>query len=92
MYVAGSFGCHLDIGKLGVVGLLPPEFTEKAVAVGNTSLRGIKEYIRMKAAAAQALQADAGQRLNEIIQASRQVSLADDPLFQNQFMNSMSFC
>ena len=92
VYVAGSFGCHLDIGKLGAVGLLPPEFTEKAVAVGNTSLRGVKEYIRMKSAAAQALRADAGQKLNEIIQASRQVSLADDPLFQKQFMNSMSFC
>jgi uncharacterized 2Fe-2S/4Fe-4S cluster protein (DUF4445 family) len=40
VYVAGSFGCHLDLENASVIGLLPDIEPNRIQAIGNACLGG----------------------------------------------------
>lgn len=82
VYVAGGFGCQLDVEKAVHIGLFPEAFCGKFHAVGNSSLGGA------------ALLAEHPERMETAetaVSLAKEVSLADDPFFQNAYMEYMTF-
>lgn len=45
VYLAGSFGAHLNVDSAVAIGLLPKGFRNKVVAVGNASLDGAEKLL-----------------------------------------------
>lgn len=82
VYLAGGFGFHLNVEKAIGIGLLPKEFAGKVTTVGNTSLKGTKEYL---------LGSVPVEVLNEMKQVCEEIYLSNDPEFQRLFMENMNF-
>lgn len=81
-YIAGGFGCQLDIEKAAGIGLLPQDCVGKARPAGNTSLEGALRYLR---------EADGGAAVDEIAGKVREISLSTDRNFQQLYMEYMYF-
>ena len=81
-YIAGGFGCQLDIEKAAGIGLLPRDCVGKARPAGNTSLEGALRYLR---------EADGGAAVDEIAGKVREISLSTDRNFQQLYMEYMYF-
>lgn len=47
VYLAGGFGYYIDASDAAVVGLIPEEFCDKVISVGNSSLQGAAVYAGM---------------------------------------------
>lgn len=82
VFLAGSFGAHLNAGKAAGIGMLPHDLLQKTHPVGNTSLRG----------ACKAL-GDAGayERMIRIARDAKEVPLSRDEDFQRFFVEGMGF-
>jgi len=79
VYIAGGFGYYLNIKKAAFIGLIPPELTDKAVAVGNTSLAGAVKYLSDK---------NAIKIIQRIKDASEDIILANDDDFQELYLKN----
>lgn len=82
IYLAGSFGYHLDVEKAIGMGLLPEEFAGKIKAVGNTSLQGAK---------ALSLGNFCKEDLRNIKGICEEIYLSNETEFQEIFMQNMNF-
>ncbi len=82
IYVAGGFGYKLDIRKATGIGMFPKEMLSKIKAIGNSSLQGCYTY---------ATEEMAQKRARQIAEISKEMNLASDKLFQEQFMEQMYF-
>ena len=82
IYLAGSFGYHLNIEKAVGIGLLPQEFIGKIKAVGNTSLQGTKKL---------SLKRFYEEDLWNIKDVCEELYLSNETDFQDIFMNNMNF-
>ncbi|MDF2541435.1 MAG: hypothetical protein K0S47_1153 [Herbinix sp.] len=82
IYLAGGFGYKIDISKAVHIGLLPKEFLGKIKTIGNSSLAGASLYLTEKGN---------GDRLNDIIRRSEEVSLSKDQDFYDLYIRSMNF-
>ncbi len=79
VYIAGGFGYHLNVAKAASIGLIPPELTAKATAVGNTSLAGAVKYLA---------DANASDTIQRIKNASEDIILANDTDFQELYLKN----
>ena len=82
IYLAGSFGYHLNVEKAVGIGLLPLEFTGKIKAVGNTSLQGTKEL---------SLGRFYEKDLEDMKNMCEEIYLSNETDFQSIFMENMNF-
>lgn len=82
VYIAGGFGCKLNISKACDIGLIPPELKMKCIAIGNSSLGGAVKY---------AYDMDAENRCEKIRGLCRELALAADEDFNNKFLEYMGF-
>ena len=81
IYIAGGFGYYLDLAKAVAIGLFPENFLGKMLAVGNTSLGGLKAYVTNP---------DCG-KLHNIRKYTGECQLADNSYFQEKYIESMYF-
>ena len=82
VYLAGGFGYKLDITKAIAIGMLPKEFADKTVAIGNSSLAGVAKYLREQ---------ESRQALEKIVSVSEEIGLSMDKDFNEFYMEHMMF-
>lgn len=82
VYIAGGFGYRLNPEKAIAIGMLPEEFTDKAVAVGNTSLAGGAKYLNS---------GNGSEQMEKIRRAAEEINLSNDEVFKESYMQSMMF-
>ncbi len=80
LYLAGSFGEHLDIKKASGIGLIPKALVSKTISVQNTSLAGA---LRL------ALNPEEAPLLCRIVSETKYISLADSPVFKEEYIRAM---
>ncbi len=82
LYLAGGMGHAVDAGSAAAIGLIPPELKERAVPIGNSSLKGavrlLTEY-----------EVGALERVAAIAEGSRLEDLAGAPGFQDTYIRHM---
>ncbi len=81
VYLAGGFGYKLNTANAAAIGMLPSEFTERTVAVGNSSLAGAVKYLNCNGDTA----------LQNLIDKSEEISLSADKDFNDFYMDAMMF-
>jgi uncharacterized 2Fe-2S/4Fe-4S cluster protein (DUF4445 family) len=81
VYLAGAFGNYVNVESARQIGLLEVP-GGKVVPAGNTSLRGIKMALLRPSRRAE--------RLAAILQHTEHVGLAEDPRFQDTFLDCLS--
>ncbi|MDE7311054.1 MAG: ASKHA domain-containing protein [Eubacterium sp.] len=82
IYLAGGFGYSLSADTAVSIGLFPPGWKERIVAVGNTSLKGAVAFFTDQACAAE---------LENIRSKNRSIRLESDPDFQDLYIREMRF-
>lgn len=82
VYLAGGFGYHIDLREAALIGLLPEEFIDKTIAVGNSSLGGASHILMVE---------DDKTKLNKICEMAEEISLSNDRDFQEFYMDYMMF-
>ncbi len=82
VFLAGGFGFYLDIDKAICIGLLPEEFKDKIVTVGNSSLAG---------AVLSGMAPDFTDRMKAVIANSQEIHLSNDEAFQALYLKHMYF-
>jgi len=82
LYLAGGFGDRIDLRKAAGIGLLPEELLEKTVAVGDSALRGVVDFLR---------DTQSEERLEQLIRVSGEIQLASDTNFNRFYMEYMLF-
>ncbi|MBU1186988.1 MAG: DUF4445 domain-containing protein [Acidobacteria bacterium] len=82
IHLAGAFGTHLNASSAMAIGLLPELDKTKITYLGNASLAG---------AGALLLSSEVRKTMDERMTGVAFVSLADDPDFQDIFLDSMEF-
>lgn len=82
IYIAGSFGYHLDIEKAVRIGLLPELVIKKTKGAGNTSLSGAiyvaKDFNNLK-------------KLEHIISKAKEIHLSNEENFSEFYIQNMLF-
>lgn len=81
-YLAGGFGYRIDQNKAAAVGILPKEMLDRIEPVGNSALAGAKLCLNEKGAL---------ERIEQIRKVSREVNLAREKDFQEQYADAMYF-
>lgn len=82
IYIAGGFGCQMDVHKAVGIGLFPAVCEGKIVAVGNTSLKGAVKYL---------IDDGAQEETERLVGTAEEVSLSDSREFQEFYMEYMCF-
>lgn len=82
VWLAGGFGYRLNIEKAIGMGLLPETFMGKIKAVGNTSLKGAKEYLTEMVLA---------ETIRKLKNSCEEIYLSNEADFQKFFMENMNF-
>lgn len=82
LYLAGGFGYRIDVGSAVGIGLLPAEFEQRTVTLGNASLGGAVRYL---------LDAGARESLGQITAASSEFSLSENSRFNDLFIENSMF-
>lgn len=84
VYVAGGFGCKMDMEKAVGIGLLPGAFRGKMKAVGNSVLKGLSLYLCLPAD-------EALKRVGQIADSAKEITLANEEAFQGRYVEQMVF-
>ena len=82
VFLAGGFGKRLNIEKACRIGLLPPELSQRCIAVGNSSLGGAVKLLEHRRGMG---------AIDRIKAVSEDLALADAPEFADMFMRYMDF-
>jgi uncharacterized 2Fe-2S/4Fe-4S cluster protein (DUF4445 family) len=82
VYLAGGFGFKLNIDKAIHIGLLPEEFRDKVIVIGNSSLAGVIEFLTVS---------DSKEKMERIISISDEIHLSNDDDFYDLYLKYMSF-
>ena len=81
VYLAGGFGYYLDVAKAAEIGILPKEWILRTKAVGNTALSGALSYLANQDK----------KSLYKITKHAKEISLANDELFQEYYFKNIDF-
>lgn len=81
VYLAGGMGYYLNPADSAKIGLIPPELTDKTVAVGNSSLGGAVKY---------AIENES-ERIRNIQNISKMFPLANHKDFDRLYIENMNF-
>ncbi len=82
IFVAGAFGNYLNIQNSVRIGLLPEIDEQKCVFIGNASLAGARALL---------LSLPEREKINSLVNKIQYLSLANNPLFQKYFIESLEF-
>lgn len=82
VYLAGGFGSSLLAEEASSIGLFPETLKDRTIAVGNTSLKGAVKFLSEDSPEVRI-------RLSEIRDKSHEIVLADDPDFENLYLNNL---
>ncbi|MBQ9063290.1 MAG: DUF4445 domain-containing protein [Eubacterium sp.] len=82
VYIAGGFGEKINQEKAIGIGLLPEEFAGKIIPIGNSSLAG---------AVMLAKDPSLGERFARVAAAAGETALAENPKFNDLYMDHMFF-
>lgn len=82
IYIAGGFGCQLDIHKAVGIGMFPEGCEGKIEAVGNSCLSGVAKCLR---------QEHAIERMEKLVESAQEIPLSNDKMFQELFMEHICF-
>ena len=82
VYLAGGFGFSIDKQKAIHIGLLPKQWENKIIVIGNSSLAGAIQY---------AIDPELARKVEQIRERSEEVSLSNDEAFQDLFIRNLSF-
>ena len=82
LLLAGAFGNYLDPHSACAIGLLPPELEERIIPVGNAAGAGAQLAV---------LNLNEERRAAEMADAVKFVELANDPEFQDVYVDHMFF-
>ncbi len=82
VYLAGGFGNYLSADTAIAVGLFPPEWKERIVPAGNTSLKGAALFLTDPCC---------GEGMEEIRGRAQGVRLESDPDFYDLYVEQMRF-
>ncbi len=87
VYISGGLGFHMDKRSAFILKMLPEEFEDKIVVLGNTSLEGAKRWLL----STKEEQADLLQEYDLIRKRTESFDLANFDGFQDIYMNSLEF-
>lgn len=82
VYLAGGFGCYLDVGSAAEIGLFPAELSGKVRAVGNTSVLGAAFYGAVPGLP---------ERAEALARSAEVMNLAEEPGFEERYLERMGF-
>ena len=82
IYIAGGFGCQLDIHKAVGIGMFPEECEGKVEAVGNSCLSGAAKFLGEEYAV---------EKMEKLVESSQEIPLSNDKMFQELFMENICF-
>lgn len=82
VYLAGGFGFYVNLEKAICIGLLPREWKEKIVQVGNSALQGAVSTL---------LNEDCITEMEKLVACSDELSLASNKEFSEMYMENMFF-
>lgn len=82
IYIAGNFGYYLDTKKAAYIGLIPEEFSTKALTLGNGALEGAKKYLFNKSD---------NKELEQLVRISSEITLSKDEYFNDLYIEYMNF-
>jgi uncharacterized 2Fe-2S/4Fe-4S cluster protein (DUF4445 family) len=82
IYIAGSFGYHLNEASIKTVGLIDPAYGGEIVFIGNSSLEGAKMAL---------MDNKALEIMEELRSVARNIELSENPRFQDAFMKELGF-
>lgn len=83
LYLAGGFGYHMDIEKAARTGLFSSIDTSRITSVGNSCLNGLADISSCPAALSE--------RVHQLKKKCRELVLAEDEYFQQQFIHHMTY-
>ncbi len=82
VYLAGGFGYYLSADTATAIGLFPPEWRDKIILCGNTSLKGAVLFLSDPSCAG---------GLVKLCSKNTSIQLEDDPRFQEIYIQQMGF-
>lgn len=82
VYIAGGFGFNLSLEKAIMIGLIPKEFQDKTIILGNSALGGAVKYLT---------DSKAGEKAEKIRQVTEEINLSKDNDFNELYMEYMFF-
>lgn len=82
IYIAGSFGYHLDPDNLKKIGLIDKTYSGEIIFVGNSSLEGARLFL---------LNSDIQAEMSDITRNIKPVELSRKDEFQNVFVKEIPF-
>ena len=80
IFVAGSFGTHINIENAMAIGLLPKADTRKFVFVGNTAISGAKMALKSS---------EIRREFEDLAKNIRYIELSAHPLFKQEFIQAL---
>lgn len=83
IYLAGGMGYYMNPEDAVAIGLLPEVNSSKVHAVGNTSLKGLEQYLKDEKAA--------GVQMAKTVARTTEIILADHPDFEEIYLENMAF-
>lgn len=82
VYLAGGFGYKLNTDKAIAIGMIPEEWQERIVAVGNSSLSGASKYVKDE---------NRDKKIEKLVSISEEINLSADKEFNEFYMDAMFF-
>ena len=82
IFIAGGFGTALNLENAKIIGLLPSEYCDRAITVGNAALQGAIMCLLSK---------NYRQRAKALVKKVILVDLSSDPMFQDEYVENMMF-
>lgn len=82
VYLAGGFGYKLNTDKAIAIGMIPEEWQDHIVAVGNSSLSGACKYLKDE---------NGDKTIEKLVSISEEINLSADKEFNEFYMNEMFF-
>lgn len=84
IYLAGGFGCYMDVEKAIRIGLFPDSFSGRVKAIGNSALEGAMRFLLSE-------EKEAKSRVQWIASHAKEINLAMHPKFNDLYMEHMFF-
>lgn len=83
VYLAGGFGNFIDVENAIRIGMFPEQFREHISSIGNSALKGAKQYLQEEESARR--------RIDRMIGRATERNLAEHPSFEELYFSYMSF-
>lgn len=88
VWLAGGFGCRLNVHKAALLGLIPKKLEKRTKAAGNTALLGAYQFAKT---CREHGRKEAEMRFKELIKRTKVLNLAEQPDFETYYLRNMDF-